>query len=303
MIIATLYSNFAGGSAIQLHLAAEKEFSLNEPINADLVFANTSSSPIYFETNLEGTWNTKVRIVTPAGSKLLFSYDDIDRDCIDCVDVLAPSPLGARDTHRVRVVLNKWHTFSELGEYDVRMLLNRAALEDISADPTKVSFGEDGVPHIRLTDDDEEWLNQPVESSNPIRFVITPRDERRLAQRCKDMVSVVLATGDPQDAFPLGYTKDPIAIPYLERLMNTNRRVRRIAIEGLGRIASLEAVDALGRVIGAHESYVDIWIAQTLNGIARRTVEEDVRLEVLRVSRNHADDFDKAFAQLVRSNE
>jgi HEAT repeat protein len=75
------------------------------------------------------------------------------------------------------------------------------------------------------------------------------RDAKRLADVCERLAKTATATDyEPalDAAFALRYIQDPVAIPYLDRVITkADWRLRGLAVTGLGRIGTPEAVDVL----------------------------------------------------------
>ena len=280
--------------AVELQLAGAEQFSLNEPIVVRLSFANPSEESTYFHTNQEGSRSTKIRVVTSDGKVSLIGYDDLERDCLECLEAAAPNPLAGGETYAVRLVLNRWYPFGERGCYEVSALLERAAVVDLFEDESKVVIGENGIRGVHLSEEDAHWLAQPVASSNSIRVCIGPRDEERLARRARQIVDSVLARGNPQEAVALAYMVDPVAIPHLEVLVQQGGPIGQEAVQGLRRIGSSAAVDALDRSIGRSEPHMDMVIAGILRTIADGTTSDDVRERAQSVLRDRAAAFSES---------
>lgn len=299
LVVAFVLGSQSSVRAIELRLAGAEQFSLNEPIVADLSFANPVDEPVYFDTNQEGSRNTKIRVLSPDGKVSLVEYDDLERDCLECLEATAPNPLAAGETYEVRLVLNRWYPFDGHGCYEVSALLERAAVVDALEDESKVVIAENGIRGIHLSEEDEHWLAQPVASSNPIRVCIGPRDEERLARRAKQIADSVLARGNPQQAVALAYMVDPVAIPHLELLVQQGDPIGQVAVQGLRRIGSSAAIDALDRSIGRSEPHTDMVIAGALSTIAESTTSDDIRDRAQRVLRDRAAAFSKS-AEMIR---
>lgn len=299
VIAAALGTESVSVQAIELRLAGAEEFSLNEPIVARLSFINTSEESVYLDTNQEGSRNTKIHVAASDGNVSLIEYDDLERDCLECFEAAAPNPLAGGETYAVRLVLNRWYAFGQRGCYEVSALLERAAVVDVLEDESKVVIGEDGIRGVHLSEEDEHWLAQPVASSNSIRVCVGPRDEERLARRAKQIVDGVLARGNPQEAVALAYMVDPVAIPHLEVLVQQGGPVGQVAVQGLRRIGSSAAVDALDRSIGRSEPHMDMVIAGILRTISDGTTNDDVRDRAQGVLRDRAAAFARS-AEMIR---
>jgi len=83
--------------------------------------------------------------------------------------------------------------------------------------------------------------------SLPIR--VTERNPDKLQDRCQHLLDEIrLATNSDdtkRSAEALSYVNDPIAVPYLTKVINANKLVDSIAILGLERIGNTDARSAL----------------------------------------------------------
>ena len=80
----------------------------------------------------------------------------------------------------------------------------------------------------------------------------------------------------------LGNIKDPMAVPYLERVVNSDKMVERIAIEGLGRINNREAVDALINILDSQKPEVVASAQFALSRIEAETKDPSLKQKIRR---------------------
>src|SRR5205085_5837218 len=82
----------------------------------------------------------------------------------------------------------------------------------------------------------------------------------------------------------LGFIKDPIAVPPLVRLIESNRIVESWAIPGLGRIADESAVEALISLLGSPSSRDTGDLARVaLAKLASRTGDRQLKQRISKV--------------------
>jgi hypothetical protein len=133
------------------------------------------------------------------------------------------------------LLLNEWYDFASLGTYELDARLVQPILAD-----SGVSYGGNAGLSARIE--------------------ITPRDELTLSKTCDNLASAVEgATSASQEAvesaLALSYIRDPIAVPYLRRVLKGQRMVENFAIKGLEAIANESAVQAL--IEGSKMEYAD----------------------------------------------
>ena len=117
------------------------------------------------------------------------------------------------------------------------------------------------------------------------RLEILPRDELALSKKCNDLASAVegasSASQEAADAaLALRYVRDPIAVPYLLRVLRAQRLVENFAIKGLEDIANELAVKAL--IDGSKMEYADTALLSrsALARIRNKTRDSEIRQEI-----------------------
>lgn len=193
----------------------ESSLSLGEPVIVWLSAKNESSMSATLDLGLNRESALRFGINGPNGSFARVSAPAFgSAETLVRVSTVLLAP-GEEYSQRVR--LSEWYPFSRIGTYRV------------TADIV-------GMPYV----------------SGERRFTITikPADPDRLRLACAQLLYKALYSSDraAQDAaIDLGRWRDPIAIPYLTRMLAAQPVARASAIEGLSRIRTLDAIEALLR--------------------------------------------------------
>ncbi len=123
------------------------------------------------------------------------------------------------------LVLNEWFKFEELGTYRV---------------------------DIRLLSSVQSGGSVLANSSFSGRLEMLDRSPEKLDATCNDLMARLGAARSYKEsselALALSYVADPIAIPYLEKVLE-KRMVADIAVAGLKRLNSAESIQALIRAL------------------------------------------------------
>jgi hypothetical protein len=89
-------------------------------------------------------------------------------------------------------------------------------------------------------------IASPPES---LTLSVTPRDPKRLQEVCQGLAEAAAGFGKfstlSEAAVTLGYVEDPVAIPYLGKVLAYNNLVSGLAVDGLVRIGGPEALKVL----------------------------------------------------------
>ena len=131
--------------------------------------------------------------------------------------------LGPGAVYSGRLVLNEWYGFSKLGTYVIDLELNGT-----------------------LQTQSGEWKK----SAEPFHTTVTviSRDPKRLREVSEQLTERALQANSYVDtadyALALSHLRDPVAVPYLARLLRSGR-VEQIAVDGLRRIGNKEAAGVL----------------------------------------------------------
>jgi hypothetical protein len=233
---------------------ATGEISLNEPVIVEARVDNTTSEPIKadFGTNLKGAFHFKV--VRPDGRKERTPAPELKGGFVGGGAVT----LGPGDSFTVRLTLGEWFDFSELGEYVIQ--------------------GEVDNPIEAV---DGSTIEEPGKFRASLRVV--PRDAERLGNACSSLLSNAMSLSWQEGADfaeALSHVNDPVAVPYLQQLLESGHPFERYAIDGLERVGNLNAVwvliDATG-TLGTEEAQ---FARGALLQIHDTTTDPQVKLEI-----------------------
>jgi hypothetical protein len=154
--------------------------------------------------------------------------------------------LSPNETYRQRLLLNKWYQIAEPGEYVVQARL----VDSIHT--------ESGVP-IKSPDAQE------------IRVSVGSRDPERLGRVCAKLEEVTLGSSDyetrAEAALALSYVRDPVAVPHLGEVLKRGGVLRGVAIEGLVRVGTPEAVEILRSNLKTPDQELKVQIKAALEEI------------------------------------
>jgi HEAT repeat protein len=115
---------------------------------------------------------------------------------------------------------------------------------------------------------------------------VLSRDPGKLGEVC-DAFFNQLMTSDTyeqviESAVALSFIKDPVAVPYLERMLNTDKMVEPIAIQGLARINDRGAVDVLINALKLQKPEITASAQYALSQIEVETKDPSVKQQIRR---------------------
>ena len=192
--------------------------SANEPVYLELSVYNGLQEAIRFDLGPDRERNLEVSVLRSDGST---------------VPVAPPTARSLRragnagvapgQTYTQKILLNKRLQFTTPGDYRLR---------------------------IRLTSPIETASGRVIESpAQDLKVGVTTRDPQRLADVCKTLANTSSGYSDyatlSEAATALSYVEDPVAISYLQQVVAEHNFVSEIAVKGLVRIGSPEALRAL----------------------------------------------------------
>lgn len=193
--------------------------SLHEPVIVDLFVRNGTSSVVEFNLGFNRKENLEFFLAPPGAAR---------------VKLLSPSREGlgragkvslpSGDVYKQMIVLNERFPFSEVGQYDI--------VARVATMVTDSSGGQIAIP-----------------SAQALHLEIVARNPGRLRKICKELSYVATSAQnfiDASDAaVALRYIQDPVAIPYLAKVLDQGRMTWRYAVEGLAAMETPDAVDVL----------------------------------------------------------
>lgn len=223
MVVAVGAAAIAAAAQVDVKMSIQpSQITLNEPVELTFDVANNGQNPAQIDLGRGRKENFKITLTTPTGEEIYLPQ--LRKSGFNRVGDIQ---IAAGETYHQVVVLNEWYNFTQVGLYKIKVELAKPAVSNGVVVAGKEPFD--------LT------LN------------VDPRDEVALAHRCDSLAADVLAFPSyevaAERALALSYAKDPVAVPYLKKVIFANKLVEPIAIKGLERIATPDAVEALGSAL------------------------------------------------------
>lgn len=215
--------------------------TLHEPIYIDVTIRNHTAQTIQVDLGQNRKANFEFLIKTPSGDTV--RPPRIIREGIGRVGRI---PLTSGQTYQQRLLLNEWYQLPEPGDYDVEARL----------------VGKVGPL-------DGPWTK--AEWSAQLALRILPRNEEPLRNICEELAEVAVRPDSSEAAsnaaLTLSHIVDPVAVPFLERVLKESYFGKELAIQGLGRIANAEAIHVLRSAMADVGPELKLLIRSELRGI------------------------------------
>jgi hypothetical protein len=125
-------------------------------------------------------------------------------------------------------------------------------------------------------------LSTPIEAANgtrtraiPWRGIVNvlPYDAGKLKEVCEKLASEIEASASVREAVwaatALGHVADPVAVPYLDRALQSGKYIETPAIEGLVRIGNVDAVNVLRKIVAENPG----WPPDTSSSVGTRSIK------------------------------
>jgi hypothetical protein len=209
----------------------EKSISVGEPIQVEFSIRNQSSQSIVVDLGMDRTAGFEVSISREDGQVLAGDLRAglVSRSPYSVIPggVRAASTftVAAGQTFRHRLLLNDWYRFTDAGVFYVDLNLKTPV---VTAEGSPVSTAG---RQTRLS------------------IQLGPHDSTRLSTRCAALYDLTLASewaSDRRDfEYALASVQDPVAVPYLRKMLMEPGASHDRVIDALWRIGNFEAVDAL----------------------------------------------------------
>lgn len=198
---------------------ASGEVSLHEPIVLNFTVENNLQQPVKFDLGQNRKGGFTFTVTQPDGKRVeLPQYSRMGLSRPGAVR------LDAAQTYQQSLLLNEWYEFPTTGDYEIQVRLSK---------PIKTQDGR--------------VISTQMEFSLPLK--VGAENRGRLERVCTDLAAQVAAADSYDKAAEatraLGYIRDPLAVPYLEKALASGQLVEQIAVAGLERNGSNEAVEAL----------------------------------------------------------
>lgn len=237
--------------------APSRPTSLREPVLLVFSVKNNLDRPVTLDLGQDRKENFLFTVTRPDGS--VVELPRMSRMGLARVGKVRLEP---GQTHRQELLLNEWYEFAEPGRYEIGVWLAATAM---TADGTEAAFVD----------------------QHHVTIGIGARDGERLKQVCRELLRRASGTRSFDDASAaarkLSRINDPVAVPYLGRLLASNPMMDNVAVNGLERIGSAEAVDVLIDALdSAPAQTAEELIRPALKRAAWKSLDEKVKEAVRR---------------------
>ncbi len=202
----------------------ERVVTLHEPVVLLFEVHNGLKQPITLTVGSLTRQFYDLTVTTPIGK--VFHKDPFNGQ-VDIVTIGDGKIIVAPGAdYKEHLVMNQWFPFESQGTYSLTS---------------------------KLTSDIETADGDFHAESQTAQLLINPRDPARLAKICAELATQVetAANADAaqEPARTLSYVEDPIAVPYLARVLSTDTLTYNKAIAGLERIGNDAAIEVLLSVV------------------------------------------------------
>jgi hypothetical protein len=197
---------------------AKSQVTLHEPVILTFTVKNSLTQAVNLDLGADRKQNFIFTIKQPDGTTI--QLPQLRREGISRMGRLSVDP---GKTYTQEILLNEWYEFPMIGKYELSARL---------AKPMQNSEGAS---------------IEPAEFHSTLD--IQPRNAERLEQIAAGLADQVSASSSyeeaAQAALKLSYINDPVAVPYMGKVLSSNHMVEAIAIAGLERVGDEEAIHAL----------------------------------------------------------
>jgi hypothetical protein len=229
--------------------------TLKEPVVLTFEVTNGSEDPVQIDLGNDRKENFKISIIPPSGNEI--SLPQLRKSGFRRAGNVQIAPGGKYLQH---IVLDEWFAFKDVGLYKIRIDLAKPALSNGQTTGAQ--------NHFNLTLD------------------MQPRNAAILEQRCEDLVTEILSAPSYEAAADqakvLSYVRDPVAVPYLKKILVANKLVEPFAIGGLERIATADSVNALNSVLQSNDKNTAALARAALLRMESESSDPELKLEIRR---------------------
>jgi hypothetical protein len=215
----------ATGEITVSYLVPSTAITLHEPIVWRFQVHNASPVPVQLDLGKNRNENFIVSYTGPQGES---AQARLQKGGFGVAGMVSVAP---GTTYQQDILLNQWVSFTQPGKYqiEIRLLTPPTTTQETSTVEARAFRTT-----IEILPPDSKHLREVCDA---------------LAQRVQDARSYQKAA---DAALALSFVRDPVAVPYLQRVLYAKQLVEPTAIEGLEQIGNEDAarvlVDALNRV-------------------------------------------------------
>jgi hypothetical protein len=268
LIFATLFGgHISSGICAQTESDIFTEFSiknekltLHEPVVLTFKIVNKAGSVVHYDLGRDRKENFAFTVTMPNGDAI--QLPRLRRNGFTRGGNIAIMP---GQTYSQQILLNEWLDLKTQGQY-------------------KITAGL--LPPEKSDRVDSGAAAQVVEVYRG-SFEIGPRNEQTLTNLCQDLALGIENSSSYEEAaqfaLELSYVNDEIAVPYLQRALLSNKLVEMFAIQGLERIATIEAVKSLSLGLTIQFHNTSLLARSALQRIESSSSDHAIKEEIQRI--------------------
>ena len=223
LVIAAAGTGAADGAQAGISLSVEGAVHEKEPLYASWRIENRSDRSMRLNLGRDLKENLLFVMAAPNAQRLPLSLRFGEG-----ISAIAHIVVKPGSSYSQRVLLNEWYQDWVARRHVIASHLADGAL---SFDDGSVPTTEPGILEVD----------------------IQPRDPRALAALCERLTEASAGPGSAatEAAWALSFVADPVAVPYLKEVIDSGRSTTKqtMAIRGLGRIATEEAIVTLAELV------------------------------------------------------
>jgi len=228
LMLASLMVAYGMGKATKQVLVSydiSSPITLHEPVIVQFSMNNRLDEKIKFDLGHNRKSNFLIKVTKPDGS--IVNVPPLPAEDVGAIGRVSLEPL---QTFSQRLLLNEWYDFSAPGDYQIEIRLKT---------PIRTKSG----------------LTVKSSTTKQLSLQVHLRNEQMLKQECDKLIKAVAQSSSYSEvadaATALSYIKDPVVVPYLKTVLAADKRLNVIAIDGLRRVGT---DDALEEIISAAQS-------------------------------------------------
>jgi hypothetical protein len=241
---------------IHIYLSlANSKVVLYEPIILNFVLQNDSNQNIKLDLGQNYKEGFIFTVVFPDGK--VSQLPQLTRDGISTIGNVLVKP---QQTYSQRILLNEWLDFDSTGSYKIEGRL---------AEPIKTEDGK----ILAINSNFNTTVN------------VQPENAERLKRVSAALVQSISESDNWKEnseaALTLGYVRHPIAVPFLQKVLSSDKMVESFAIKGLERIGNEEAVQVLITIIKEKsDSELALLSKSALQRIENRSSDSGIKQKI-----------------------
>lgn len=248
------YSMDNAAKQVMVSYEVSSPITLHEPVIVQFSVNNGLDEEIEFDLGHNRKTNFLIWIAKPDGSVV-----KVPPRPAEDVGAIGRVSVGPRQTFSQRLLLNEWYDFRKPGDYQIDIRLNA---------PIRTNSG----------------LTVKPSTKKQLRLQVHPRNQEMLKQECDKLIKGSQSSSYAQAveaATALSYIKDPVVVPYLKTVLEADKRLNVVAVDGLRRVAT---DDALEEIISAAQSqnhetaeYAKAVLGRMMGSVQNPVLKEKIR--------------------------